>query len=94
MADVTAAIDSDDGARRWSRGDLLTVSEAAGFLGVCPNTVRIWSNKGLIPTYRVGRRSDRRFRLQDLEPFLHYYHGSELVECRNGDSLIEGQPEL
>ncbi len=49
---------------------LLTVGEACKLLNVCPNTMRVWSDKGLIPSYRIGQRRDRRFLTQDLLDFL------------------------
>ena len=49
---------------------LLTVAEACKILNVHPNTMREWSNKGLIPSYRIGQRQDRRFVTQDILDFL------------------------
>ncbi len=49
---------------------LLTVGEACKMLNVCPNTMRVWSDKGLIPSYRIGQRRDRRFLAQDILDFL------------------------
>ena len=49
---------------------LLTVGEACKMLNVCPNTLRVWSDKGLIPSYRIGQRRDRRFVTQDILDFL------------------------
>ena len=49
---------------------MLTVSEVAEILHVHPNTVRAWSDNGLLKAYRVGYRHDRRFRLQDIDKFL------------------------
>jgi len=49
---------------------MLTTSEAAHLVGVRPNTVRRWSNKGILKAYRIGFRRDRRFRRQDLDSFL------------------------
>ena len=49
---------------------LLSVGQAALILSVHPNTLRNWSNKGLIPSYRIGQRRDRRFALDDLREFL------------------------
>jgi excisionase family DNA binding protein len=50
--------------------ELLTVSEVARLLRVHPNTLRLWSNRGLLKTYRIGYRRDRRFRRQDIDSFL------------------------
>ncbi len=49
---------------------LLSVGQAALILSVHPNTLRKWSNKGLLPSYRIGQRRDRRFALDDLREFL------------------------
>ena len=44
----------------------MTISNVAAFLGVHPNTVRRWSNNGLIQCFRLGPRNDRRFDLQHV----------------------------
>jgi len=49
---------------------LLTVGGACKILNVHPNTLREWNNKGLIPSYRIGQRRDRRFATQDILDFL------------------------
>ena len=49
---------------------MLTVSEVAEMLHIHPNTVRAWSDNGLLKVYRVGYRRDRRFSPQDIENFL------------------------
>lgn len=49
---------------------LLTVREASDMLSVHPNTVRIWSDEGLLPAYRIGPRRDRRFKLEDVQSLL------------------------
>jgi excisionase family DNA binding protein len=41
---------------------LLTTSEVASLLHTHINTVRRWSNLGILPSFRIGPRSDRRFR--------------------------------
>jgi excisionase family DNA binding protein len=57
--------------KRSARPDgLLSSTDAAKLLGVHPNTIRRWSDDGMIPAYRVGKRLDRRFRRTDLEEFL------------------------
>jgi len=59
-------------ARDLGRGSdkLLKVKEASEILSVHPNTIRVWSDDGLLPTYRVGPRRDRRFKLEDIESLL------------------------
>ncbi|MCH8991003.1 MAG: helix-turn-helix domain-containing protein [Acidobacteria bacterium] len=47
---------------RDEQGTLLTVSQAADLLHVHPDTLRRWAAKGLLRSYRVGPRRDRRFR--------------------------------
>jgi len=61
---------SVNGIQSASHHELLSSTDAARFLGVHPNTVRKWSNKGIIHAYRVGERLDRRFRKTDLEKLL------------------------
>ena len=45
---------------------LLATSEAASLLHVHSNTVRNWSDLGILPAFRIGPRNDRRFRKRDL----------------------------
>ena len=49
---------------------MLRVAEAARILHIHPNTLRKWSGNGLIRSYRIGSRRDRRFTLEDLANFL------------------------
>ncbi len=49
---------------------MLTISEVAYLLNVHINTVRRWSNRGIIKAYRIGPRGDRRFRSEDIAGFL------------------------
>lgn len=49
---------------------MLTASEVARLLSVHVNTVRRWSNQGVLKAYRVGSRGDRRFRQEDITSFL------------------------
>ena len=49
---------------------LLTASEAAKLLNIHINTIRRWSNLGILPSFRIGPRNDRRFRKRDLLTFL------------------------
>ena len=49
---------------------LLSVAQAAGLLGVHPNTVRAWTEAGRLQAYRINARGDRRFRRDDVERLL------------------------
>ena len=49
---------------------LLNVRKTARLLDVHPNTLRNWTNQGLIQCYTVNARGDRRFRREDIEEFL------------------------
>jgi len=40
---------------------LMSIAGVARLLGVHPNTIRRWSDEGLIPCIRLGPRHDRRF---------------------------------
>ena len=45
---------------------LLSVAQAAGVLGVHPNTIRTWTDAGRLTAYRINARGDRRFRRGDV----------------------------
>jgi len=49
---------------------MLTTSEVARILNVHINTVRKWSNQGILESYRISSRGDRRFRMEDIENFF------------------------
>jgi excisionase family DNA binding protein len=49
---------------------MLTISDVARLLNVHINTVRRWSNQGMVKGYRIGSRGDRRFRQEDVDAFL------------------------
>ena len=51
-------------------GTMLTISDVARLLNVHINTVRRWSNQGVLKAYRIGSRGDRRFQQEDIAIFL------------------------
>ena len=52
-------------------GPMLTATEVAEMLHLHVNTVKRLGDRGELPFYRVCKRGDRRFRLQDVMRFLH-----------------------
>ncbi len=46
--------------------DLLTPGTTARLLNMHVNTVRRWSNQGILSVYRIGPRGDRRFQRQEV----------------------------
>jgi hypothetical protein len=49
---------------------LLTVHDVSRILNIHENTVRRWSNQGLLKPIRLGPRGDRRYKLQDISDYL------------------------
>ncbi len=49
---------------------MLTVGDVAQLLGLHANTVRRWSDTGIIKACRYGPRRDRRFRRENIDDFL------------------------
>jgi excisionase family DNA binding protein len=49
---------------------MLTVREVSRLLHVHSNTLRRWSDLGIIKAYRIGPRGDRRFRPEDIAVLL------------------------
>jgi len=49
---------------------MLTAAEVAEMLHLHVNTVKRLGDRGELPFYRVCKRGDRRFRLEDVQRFL------------------------
>jgi excisionase family DNA binding protein len=49
---------------------MLTVREVADLLHIHANTVRRWSDRGVLRAYRIAQRGDRRFRREDVARFI------------------------
>ena len=56
--------------RKNQSNSTVTVTEVARLLHIHVNTVRRWSNMGIIKSYRIGPRADRRFRRDEIISFL------------------------
>ena len=67
-------IDKDRGSveEKSRNSEMLTTPEVAKLLHVHPNTIRQWTNKGLLRAYRLGPRGDRRFKHEDVENFIRH----------------------
>ena len=48
---------------------MMTTGEVTRLFNVHTNTVRRWSEQGILKTYRVGTRGDRKFRREDVAVF-------------------------
>ena len=55
---------------------MLTMSEVSQFLNVHRNTLRRWSDRGIIRAYRINPRGDRRFKRDDIVRFMYELHAS------------------
>ena len=59
---------------------MLTVKDVARLLHIHENTARRWSDQGIIKSYRITRRGDRRFRREDILRYLAEFNGSSLED--------------
>lgn len=49
---------------------LLRIKEAAEMLGINPETLRRWDNQGRLQAVRLGKRKDRRYKLEDIQKII------------------------
>jgi putative resolvase len=55
---------------------MLTVGQAADYIGVSPSSIRKWSDRGLVQAYRTPG-GDRRFSIDDLDALIRVPHPPE-----------------
>ena len=67
--------------------ELLDIREAAQFLNVSETSLRRWTNAGLLPCLRIGRRRERRFRRADLLAFMEQPAVAQSQEDWREDSM-------
>ena len=60
----------------------ITVGQAADILGCSRATMRRWSDKGLVKSYRLGPRRDRRFELEQIMSLLTEVKGRDDTKTR------------
>ena len=65
---------------------MLTVREVSQILHVHSNTLRRWSDLGLIKAYRIGPRGDRRFKQEDITLML--LEESKGIRTNANESMI------
>ncbi|MEE8470274.1 MAG: helix-turn-helix domain-containing protein [Dehalococcoidia bacterium] len=61
---------------------MLTIREASRLLNVHSNTLRRWSEHGIVKAYRIGPRGDRRFNREDIAALLMVRTGNGQVLTR------------
>jgi DNA-binding transcriptional MerR regulator len=49
---------------------VLTIKDVSGMLGIHQNTVRRWSDMGLLRCFRISQRGERRYKYEDITSFL------------------------
>lgn len=59
---------------------MLTVKDVAHLLHIHVNTARRWSDQGIIKSYRITRRGDRRFRREDILRYLAEFNDTDFEE--------------
>lgn len=62
--------DKISGGEADGSNSLLTAKEVARRLKVHINTVRRWSDLGILRSYRIGPRHDRRFLKEHVDRFI------------------------
>ncbi len=68
---------------------MLTSSGVAKLLNLHINTVRRWSNDGILKPYRLGPRGDRRFKREDVINFLATQeYSSSFASIQEKDSKL------
>ena len=75
-------------SNRRNINGMLTIGEVAQLLNVHINTVRRWSNQGILKAYRIGHRGDRRFREEDITSFLSK-EGNDDAEMRKKEAILD-----
>lgn len=82
-----------------SKKNFLTITEAAELLNVSKASLRRWSNNGALRCYRVGKRNERRFDVDDLRKFISGSSQNSMdlsnklndKELTDNDQTFEGQ---
>lgn len=73
-----------------SNNGMLSTREVAKLLNVHTNTVRRWSNCGMLKVCRIGPRRDRRFKYEDVISFLELNYPSNYLNHLVAQAEDEG----
>jgi transposase len=65
---ISAAVSS---ASKKVQTSPMSIAGVAAILGVHTNTIRRWSDEGLIPCFRLGPRQDRKFEPQSVMEMMY-----------------------
>jgi excisionase family DNA binding protein len=68
---------------------MLTTSEVARILSIHINTVRRWSNQGVLRSYRIGTRGDRRYKREDINRFFSQDGGPKTRGPRDSRAAVQ-----
>ena len=60
----------NDMGKDESKETLITIREASRLLNVHSNTLRGWTNQGVLKAHRINSRGDRRFKREDITALL------------------------
>ena len=71
---------------------LLNVRQAAALLNVSQMTIRRWTNDGLLPCFRIGKKRERRFSEENLHAFIADRTNDPTVRNRPAENLT-GAPK-
>jgi len=71
---------------------LMTLDEAAAYLGVAKITLRRWTRKGELACVRIGKRGDRRFRQAGLDAYIRANRSPESKASSKGAARRSQRP--
>lgn len=71
----------------------LSLSGVAGMLGVHPSTVRLWSDKGILPVHRTSGRH-RRYRQSEIELWMKTSREKHVMEPGGAMQSAVGQVRI
>ncbi len=67
---------------------MLNFEEAGAVLGCSPHTLRVWTRRGMVPHFKIGRRV--MFAVRDLRDFVN----ARRVDARSGEAAQAADPQM